>query len=322
MHLAQRLPSDCPSDDVLLREVIDGLGRPQKSLPSKLLYDEYGSQLFDRICELEEYYPTRTETQILKDNLPEIVCRFGPDCLLVEFGSGSSTKTRLLLDRAADLYGYVPVDISGDHLAATAAELAAAYPHLRVFPVCADYTQDVSIPRLSPPPVRTVVFFPGSTIGNFTPEEAAQFLRRIRRLCGPEGGLLIGVDLQKDVAVLEQAYNDAQGVTAAFNLNILRHVNREFEGTFDLSRFQHRAFYNGAKGRIEMHLVSIEDQAVRVSDAVFTIRRGETIRTEYSYKYTLEGFAALAGEAGFETCRVWTDVRDYFSLQYLLPATV
>lgn len=311
-------------DEDLLREVVEGLSQPRKMLPSKLLYDARGSQLFDRITELEEYYPTRTEMGIMERYLGEIVDCLGSNCLLVEYGSGSSRKTRILLDHMQDhmqdLVGYVPIDISRDHLARTVANLSASYPHIPIYPVYADYTDEVILPVPVTPTYRTVFFFPGSTIGNFTPDRARTFLAQIRHLCGNDGGLLIGVDLQKDSAVLERAYNDARGVTAEFNLNVLRRINREMQGTFDLSRFHHLAFFNQQEGRIEMHLVSTEDQCVRVADATFSFRTDETIRTEYSYKYTIPRFSDLAAAAGFQVRQVWTDDRQYFSVQYLAPA--
>lgn len=304
----------------LVRDVLEGLSRPQKRLPSKLFYDAYGSQLFDQITELEEYYPTRTEMGIMQRNLDEIVDCLGSGCLLVEYGSGSSLKTRILLEHARDLAGYVPIDISDEHLAATAESLSFDYPHIPIYPIHADYNEDVTLPTLSKKPSHIVVFFPGSTIGNFTPDEAHHFLQRIHDMCGSKGGLLIGVDLQKDTSVLERAYNDAHGVTAEFNLNMLRRINREMNGTFDLARFRHYAFYNLVKGRIEMHLVSMEDHQVCVAGVVIPFRSGETICTEYSYKYTLPAFAALATDAGFDVRRVWTDDHRYFSVQYLEAA--
>lgn len=321
LHMSHTRPgASTPEDDDLVQEVLHGLSQPQKVLPSKLFYDARGSQLFDRITELEEYYLTRTEMGIMERYLDDIVKSLGPGCLLVEYGSGSSRKTRILLDHMQDLAGYVPIDISREHLAQTAADLSAAYPHIPIFPVHADYTDEVVLP-VPTTKSRTVVFFPGSTIGNFTPDEARAFLTRIRDLCGSDGGLLIGVDLQKDTLILERAYNDAEGVTAQFNLNVLCRINREMQGTFDLARFRHLAFYNSNEHRIEMHLVSTEDQCVRVADTVFTFRAGETIRTEYSYKYTLDGFAALAADGGFQVRQVWTDDRMYFSVQYLEPAS-
>lgn len=304
-------------NDQLLSEVLEGLQRPQKYLPCKLFYDETGSRLFDRICELDEYYPTRTEAQIMRDHLDEITAVFGPDTLLVEFGSGSSTKTRLLLDHLPNLAGYVPIDISETHLLASARDLQAEYPELDIYPLPADYTRPIRLPVIRRPVQRRIAFFPGSTIGNFTRREAGEFLVGIAAMCGARGGLLIGVDLQKDHAVLEAAYNDAEGVTAAFNLNILDHLNRLFDADFNPARFRHQAFYNEPHGRIEMHLVSRAGQVVTVAGRPIGFRRGETILTEHSHKYTPEGFARLAADA-FRVERVWTDPRRYFSLQYLV----
>ena len=234
----------------------------------------------------------------------------------MEYGSGSSKKTRILLDHADDLAGYVPIDISRDHLLQAAETIADRYPDLAVLPVCADYTADYHFPEPDIPPKRTVVYYPGSTIGNFTPEAARDFLAHIADQVGPEGGLLIGVDLQKDEALLHAAYNDADGVTAAFNKNVLRRINRELDAGFDLDRFRHEAIYNAVEGRIEMHLVSTADQRVTVAGIDIDFATGERITTEYSYKYTVEGFAALADEAGWSVKEVWTDDDQLFSVQY------
>lgn len=299
------------------RDVLAGLRRSPRSIPSKYLYDERGSQLFERICELEEYYPTRTELAITRKHLTEIADCLGPRCLLVEYGSGSSLKTRILLDRLEDPAGYVPIDISREHLARSAAELDAAYPNLDVLPVCADYTGDYDLPRPRRPARHVVVYFPGSTIGNFTPPAARDFLAHVAEVCGPGGGLLIGVDLVKDRETLERAYDDAEGVTAAFNRNLLARANRELGADFDLDAFAHVALWNGELGRIEMHLESLRDQEVRVAGERLRFRAGERIHTENSYKYELEQFAALAGSAGLGLVEVWTDPERLFSVQYL-----
>ncbi|GIV62592.1 MAG: dimethylhistidine N-methyltransferase [Rhodothermaceae bacterium] len=298
-------------------EVLDGLRQPQKTLPSKYFYDERGSLLFDEITRLPEYYLTRTELAIMTRYVAEMAACLGPRCLLVEYGSGSSLKTRILLDHLPDVAAYVPVDISRAHLEAAAARLAEEYPDLRILPVCADYTASFELPDPGVPFHRVAVYFPGSTIGNFTPEEARAFLERIAGVAGPGGGLLIGVDLRKDPVVIEPAYNDARGVTAAFNRNILVHLNRLLGTGFDPEAFAHRAFFNEDESRIEMHLVSLKDQCVRLDGETIPIRRGETILTEYSYKYTPEAFATLAESAGFRVERVWTDEARYFSVQYL-----
>ena len=305
-----------PETGSFFDEVNDGLRQAQKTIPPKFFYDARGSQLFDRITELPEYYLTRTEMAIMRLSIDEMVARIGPHCLLVEYGSGSSLKTRILLDHLPEPAGYVPIDISKDHLLRSAEALAEAYPGLPIQPICADYTADLRLPDLAD--ARPVVYFPGSTIGNFEPHEARAFLRHVAEIVGSGGGLLIGVDLRKDPRLIEAAYNDAQGVTAAFNKNVLTRINRELGGTFDLDRFAHRAFYNAEHGRIEMHLVSLSDQCVRVGGSPFPFRRGETIQTEYSYKYSLDGFAALAASAGFAVEQVWIDDAGLFSVQYLV----
>ncbi|HEU4322615.1 MAG TPA: L-histidine N(alpha)-methyltransferase [Roseiflexaceae bacterium] len=306
-----------PQLETIRDEVLHGLSLPQKELPPKLFYDERGSQLFDQITELEEYYPTRTELAITRRYAGEMAELIGPDSLLVEYGSGSSVKTRILLDHLHDLACYMPVDISEAHLHSSAAALAAAYPRLDIRPVCADYTAPFELPALVPAPRRTVVYFPGSTIGNLHGDEALRLLDQMAGLAGRGGGLLIGADLQKDRAVLERAYNDAAGVTAAFNLNILGRLNRELGATFRLSLFEHRAFYNEARHRIEMHLLSTQAQTVLVDGVAVHFEAGETIHTECSYKYSLEGFAAMAGQAGLRVRKVWTDPQGWFSVQYL-----
>jgi dimethylhistidine N-methyltransferase len=309
-----------PAETETLREaVLAGLSRDgQKEIPSKFLYDKRGSELFDAICELDAYYPTRTELGILRAHLDAITGALGDDVLLVEFGSGSSRKTRLLLDRLeGTLAGYVPIDISRGHLVEAAEALADAFPDVPVLPVCADYTAALKLPDPGRPVARRVIYYPGSTIGNFRPAEAVPFLTRAARLAGAGGGLLIGVDLRKDADVLRRAYNDPEGVTAAFNLNLLRRLNRELGATFDLAAFRHEARWNDADGCIEMHLVSREAQTVTVAGRTVAFAAGESIRTEYSFKYTLDGFAALAAEAGWSVETVWTDARAYFSVQYL-----
>ena len=299
-------------------DAFDGLSRSQKVLPSKYFYDERGSELFDQICELEEYYLTRAELEVMERYADEMVEAIGPRAMLVEFGSGSSIKTQILLDHLHGLLAYVPVDISASYLETSTERLRSRYPDLLILPVAADYTETLTLPRVAEPH-RVVVYFPGSTIGNFEPEAAGAFLSRIARLCGSDGGLIIGVDLRKDRETLEAAYNDASGVTAAFNLNLLVRINRELDGSFDLSRFSHRAIFNERESRIEMHLVSLAEQDVRVGRRRFHFRAQETILTEYSYKYDVDQFSRLAAGAGFGLDRVWTDERDRFSVQYLRP---
>ena len=301
-------------------EVWAGLSLAQKTLPCKYFYDARGSALFEAICELPEYYPTRTELSIMEAHAPAMAERLGARCLLVEYGSGSSRKTRLLLDRLHDASGYVPIDISRTALANSARDLAAAYPALEVLPVCADYTEPFELPHPHVAPERRGVYFPGSTIGNFTPPQAQRFLARMARVAGPRGALLVGVDLKKDRATLERAYDDAAGVTAAFNRNLLVRINRELGGSFALDRFRHHARWDAAAGRVEMHLVSTEQQKVRVAGRPFWFDAGETIHTENSYKYDLANFAALAAGVGLAVREVWTDPAARFSVQYLTAA--
>lgn len=303
-----------------MREILEGLRGSQKTLPSKYFYDEEGSRLFERITRLEEYYPTRTELGILEERLPEIARRIGKNAILIELGSGSSRKTRMLLDELPELAGYVPVDISGEYLAKVTEILDREYPDLMILPVSADYTRPMELPELRKGGCRYVFFYPGSTIGNFEPPQARDFMQSLSRVLKPGEGMLIGVDLQpgpkKPKSVIEAAYDDREGVTGAFNKNILVRINRELQGDFDPEAFDHRAFYNGDENRMEMHLVSRKDQRVTVAGETFVLRKGETIHTENSYKYSLEGFAALV-RPWFETEQVWTDRRDYFSVHYL-----
>ena len=311
----------CPArrtNDPFLMDVLAGLSRPQKRLPSKYFYDAAGSRLFDHITELDEYYPTRTELAIVRAHAGAMVARWGPQCLLIELGAGSLMKVRLLLGQLDRPAGYVPVDMSGEHLRAAARELATDYPDLRVYPVVADFTRPFEAPPVQA--ARRVVYFPGSTIGNFDPPEADALLDRIARLVGPGGGLLLGIDLRKEYAVLETAYNDAQGVTAAFNRNLLVRINRELGADFDPATFRHRAFYNHERSRIEMHLVSVDDQRVRIGDATFSFRAGESIHTENSYKYEPSEFARRAADCGLRADETWTDENGYFAVLYLTAA--
>lgn len=305
---------------MIVREILEGLRGTQKTLPSKYFYDEEGSRLFERITRLEEYYPTRTELGILEERLPEIARRIGKNAILIELGSGSSRKTRMLLDELPELAGYVPVDISGEYLAKVTEILDREYPDLMILPVSADYTRPMELPELRKGGCRYVFFYPGSTIGNFEPPQARDFMQSLSRVLKPGEGMLIGVDLQpgpkKPKSVIEAAYDDREGVTAAFNKNILVRINRELQGDFDPEAFDHRAFYNSDENRMEMHLVSRKDQRVTVAGETFVLRKGETIHTENSYKYSLEGFAALV-RPWFETEQVWTDSRNYFSVHYL-----
>lgn len=300
-----------------LEDVITGLSRPQKELSPKYFYDERGCELFEAICELPEYYPTRTEIAMMRDRVGEMARHLGPGCLLIEYGSGSGRKTRILIDALQPL-AYVPIDIAARQLAASCAELARTFPRLAIIAVCADYSRPFALAELDGLAARRrIIYFPGSTIGNFTVPEAGAFLANARAIVGAGGGLLIGVDLKKDPARLHAAYNDAQGVTAEFNLNLLARINRELGADFDLAAFRHRAFYHAAMGRIEMHLESLKDQQVTVAGRSFRFRRGETIHTENSYKYSVAEFQALARGAGFEPVECWTDPERLFAVHYL-----
>ncbi|MBK5963014.1 L-histidine N(alpha)-methyltransferase [Thiocystis minor] len=296
-------------------EVLAGLGQSNKRLPPKLFYDQPGSRLFDAITELPEYYPTRTEIGILRDHGAAMADRLGRGCVLIELGSGSSLKIQTLL-AALQPRVYVPIDISRDHLRESAHALAERFPTLSIHAACADYSVPLQLP-LDPGWRDLAAFFPGSSIGNFDPEEARRFLVRIAQLLGAGGRLLVGVDLRKDPTILNAAYNDAQGVTAAFNLNLLTRINRELAGDFDLNAFAHRAFFNASMSRIEMHLVSLAEQRVQVSGQDFAFREGETIHTENSYKYGIADFQSLARDAGFESEQIWTDPGELFSVHCL-----
>ncbi len=299
--------------------VLAGLTQPQKQVPAKFLYDARGSQLFDRICELKAYYPTRTEIGLLERHAGEIAEAAGPEATLIEFGSGSSRKVRILLDALQNAAAYVPIDISRTHLMSAAQALAEDYPGLPVLAVCADYTRDFALPK-EVPDGGPLGFFPGSTLGNFAPTEAAGFLKRLAGLVGPGGGLLIGIDLKKDEAILHAAYNDPEGVTAAFNLNLLERMRRELGAELDLEGFRHEAHYNRARGCIEMHLISRRRQQIVIGEHGFDLEQGETIHTEDSRKYTLDGFRAQAQAAGWRPLEAWVDDRLLFSLHYLVAA--
>jgi dimethylhistidine N-methyltransferase len=300
-----------------LEEVLHCLRQLEKELPCKYFYDEHGAALFEAICDLEEYYLTRTEQALMHQHASEMAACLGPDCLLIEYGSGSSRKTRFLLDHMERPTGYIPIDLSREHLFQTARQLTASYPGLEVLPLCADFSGNFELPRPRREERRRVVYFPGSTIGNFGPPEAATLLRRVASLVGPGGGLLLGFDLQKDLAMLEPAYNDARGVTAEFNLNLLARINRELGVDFDLQAFNHRAFYNTQLHCIEMHLFSTRAQAVHLAGEVITFAEGESVRTERSYKYDVEAFRSWVVQTGLEVDRVWMDDRGWFAVLYL-----
>jgi dimethylhistidine N-methyltransferase len=303
----------------LVADVLRGLQGTPKRLSPTYFYDERGSQLFDAICELPEYYITRTETQILEAHAQEIADRIGPNALLVELGSGASTKTRLLLDRLPDLAAYVPVDISRTHLMAAAKRVAAAYPGLEVLPACADFTQAFPLPKPKRTPSRVVVFFPGSTIGNFDPPAAIDLMKVMSRIANgaAPGGLVIGFDLVKDPRILERAYDDSAGVTAEFNLNVLQRLNRDLGADFDLQAFRHQAVWVPESNRIEMRLVSTAAQTVTIAGEAISFAANEAVITEHCHKYTPGLFAGLAGAAGWTPCQTWADPRDYFHVQYL-----
>jgi dimethylhistidine N-methyltransferase len=292
--------------DSFATDVVAGLTAKPKSLPPKYFYDTAGSALFERITQLPEYYPTRCEIGILQDNAPAIASMFPPGCALIEFGSGSSRKARILLGAAATVEAYVPVDISGDFLQQDLAQLRRELPRIAVHPLIEDFTRPFEIPA-GIAALPRVGFFPGSTIGNFEPHEACKFLRHIGTVLGAGSLLVVGIDLVKDPEILYRAYNDAEGVTARFNLNLLTRINRELGADFDLASFEHHAFFNGDKSRIEMHLASTKRQKVRVNGAAINFRSGETIHTENSYKYTVDTFQALAHGSGWSPLKVFTD---------------
>jgi dimethylhistidine N-methyltransferase len=299
-------------------DVLAGLAARQKAIPPKYFYDERGVELFERICELPEYYPTRTEMAIMDRHVDEMVRLLGPDAQLVEFGSGASVKTRLLVDRLEPSL-YVPIDISDTALREACKALALMFPWLNISAVLGDFSQPLKLPEFVGIPVRRkVVYFPGSTIGNFTPDEALEFLKGVRDIVGPGGMLLIGVDLKKDKRVLDAAYDDAQGVTAEFNLNLLHRINRELGGDFQVKRFRHKAFYDEHKGWIEMHLESLYSQFAHVAGRRFEFGPGETIHTEISCKYSVEEFRQLAARARFHAEVAWTDAANLFAVHAMI----
>ena len=302
--------------EIAITEIIAGLKQSEKMISPKYFYDETGSQLFDQITTLPEYYPTETELGIMRDNIAEIAELIGPQASLIEYGSGSSRKTRILLEHLIDQAVYVPVDISEDHLLASAQQIRSQFPKLEVLPVVADFTRRFELPDPSVMPLRNIVYFPGSTIGNFPSAIASDLLRVMFDEAGEDGAMLIGVDLQKNPQIIERAYNDSAGVTAAFNLNMLRHLNREYDTDFELDAWTHDAHYNEDEGRVEIRLINSSVQSVNIAQETIVIEQGEGILTEYSHKYTLTGFAAMAEQAGFKVARVWTDAEELFSVQY------
>ena len=303
-----------------LEETIAGLSQTPRKLPCKFFYDEHGARLFQNICELPEYYITRTELAILRLHGGEMAAQLGSEIELIGLGTGAGTKTRILLNELSDPRVYIPIDISIEQLQKSTARFREIFPQMEILPVCADYLERFDLPLPRRPSSRSIVYFPGSTIGNFEPGAAREFLHRLVDLAGDGGGLLIGVDLRKDRNILEAAYNDSAGVTAAFNLNLLARANRELGADFNLSYWQHRAIYNEIDGRIEMNLISRADQTVHIEDRLFHFAAGEKIVTEYSYKHAPEGFIALAREAGFEFVRMWSDDARLFGVFYFTVA--
>lgn len=302
--------------DQFRRDVLDGLRAEQKHLPSKYFYDRQGSVLFDRICELPEYYPTRAELAIMRQHADEMAECIGSQAMIIELGSGSSIKIGLLLRRLPRPTCYVPIDISGEHLQEAADRIARKFTDVEVCPLHADFSDGITLPQVATDVERRVAYFPGSTIGNFRPAAAHDLLTRIAEMVGPGGGLLIGFDLVKRRDILERAYDDAQQVTAAFNKNLLRRINRELDGDFRLAEFSHRAIYNATHDRIEMHLVSDSNQTVSIGDEQVGFSTGESICTELSHKYRIESFNQTAAQAGFSVGNVWTDSDNYFAVAY------
>jgi L-histidine Nalpha-methyltransferase len=305
-----------PGEESFRDAVLSGLSHARRAIPCKFFYDERGSALFEAICRLPEYYLTRTEIAILEENAIEIAEQMGWHCRLIEFGSGASTKVRILLRALDHPAAYVPVDISREHLRDAAASLAEDFPALPVVAVCADYTRPFPMPPLPGPVGKRVGFFPGSTIGNFEPDAAVAFLANYARILGPGGEMLIGVDLEKDPEILNAAYNDRAGVTAQFNLNLFERINRELDGDLDIDRFEHVAFYNEVDGRVEIYLRSLANQEAWIAGKPILFARGELIHTEYSYKYSVPEFRALAARAGFRPVDTWIDPEELFSVHY------
>jgi len=304
-----------PGEESFRDAVLAGFGRVPKRIPCKFFYDARGSALFEEICRLPEYYLTRTEIAILEENSTDIAAQMGPQCRVIEFGSGASQKVRILLHALDQAAAYVPVDISREHLRDAATCLAEDFPSVPVIAVCADYTRPFRLPPL-PGKGKSVGFFPGSTIGNFEPDAAVAFLANYARILGPGGEMLIGVDLKKEADILDLAYDDRAGVTAAFNLNLLERINRELDGDLDIDRFEHVAFYSAAKGRVEIYIRSLADQTVHIAGTRFQFAKDELIHTEYSYKYSVEEFRDLAARAGFRPVDTWTDPAELFSVHY------
>ncbi|MCA1713902.1 MAG: L-histidine N(alpha)-methyltransferase [Gammaproteobacteria bacterium] len=320
MIAAPRLTDLQPTPDDILGDVLAGLARTPKRLPSKYFYDRRGSELFEQITRQPEYYLTRIEMALLQASAADLRDIVGPRAHVVEYGSGSGRKTRILLDALDDPVAYTPIEISRSALLASVERLDREFDDVEVLPVCADFTQPVLVPEPARPAEHVLVFFPGSTLGNFTPDEAVRLLRAMRETMGGRGGALIGIDLQKSPAIIEPAYNDAAGVTAAFTLNLLARLNRDIGSDFDLDGFDHRADYLVDVGRIETFLVSRKAQRVSVDGRGFDFAAGEAMQVEYSQKYTDVGFSALAAAAGLRVVRRWNDPSDWFGLRLLQRA--
>jgi dimethylhistidine N-methyltransferase len=309
------------SNNNILKEVLVGLSKSQKTIPPKFLYDDKGSEIFEEICELPEYYPTRAETEILQQNATSIASMIGEGALIIEPGSGSGEKIRYLLPELQKPSGYVPIEISRGALLNMTSEIHEEFPELKVYPVCADFTQHIELPlTVDSKSGKKVIFFPGSTIGNLVPAEAIQFLKKFSKMMGDDGGLLIGVDLKKEKEIFHLAYDDPKGVTASFNLNLLERLNREVGASFDINSFHHEAFYNEELGRVEMHLKSKIPQLVRVNQTVFRFKEGETIHTENSYKYSVEDFTELCAKAQLRLEKIWKDSNNLFCVYYFEKA--
>ncbi len=306
-----------PEHAEALSELQRGLSQPEKWISSIYFYDSHGSVLFDRITELPEYYLTRTETAVMRAHGADMAREIGPDALVIEPGSGAGEKIRLLLGALDNPVAYVPIEIAREHLRNSAEALARDFPELEVLPVWADFTRSLEIPEPSRTARRKIVYFPGSTLGNFEPDDAVSLLRNFAAMVGEGGAALIGVDLAKEAALIEPAYNDSAGVTAAFNLNMLTHLNRRFGSDFNPENFMHEAYYNPDEGRVEMHLKSLHDQDVHLGGKKIHLVEGESIHTESSYKYSDERFAALAGKGGFRLVKTWKDPEQMFSVRYL-----
>ncbi len=302
-----------PEQEAIVEEIIESLSQAQKTLSCKYFYDEKGSDLFEEIVELDEYYLTRTETSIMNNNIEEISRLIGKNCILIEPGSGSGQKIKILLDNLIFPSAYVPIDISESYVKDSANKLSKNYPDLKILPIIADYTGEFKLPGFNFEHENLVVYYPGSTIGNFSPEKAKEFLKKIAHMCGKDSYLLLGIDLKKDKEVLEKAYNDGSGITRKFNINILENLNNLIESNFELDQWAHKAFFNEDKSRIEMHLVSKEKQNVNINGYTVSFNKGETIHTENSHKYSIDKFCELISD-DYRMNKVWTDKENKFAV--------